>query len=205
MLPRYTPRQFSFSFGVNGSRDKSSTAKDSIILPDGTIIDYIIDGQNRRVAKKVNGVITKKWIYQDQLNPVAELDSANNIVARFVYGTRANVPEYLIKDGNTYRIISDHLGSVRLVVNIADGTIAQRIDYNEYGVELVNTNIGFQPFSYAGGLSDEQTGLVRFGARDYDALTGRWTSKDPILFAGGQSNLYEYVLNDPVKKIMKNI
>ena len=153
----------------------------------------------------MNGVITKKWIYQDQLNPVAELDSANNIVARFVYGTRANVPEYLIKDGNTYRIISDHLGSVRLVVNIADGTIAQRIDYNEYGVELVNTNIGFQPFSYAGGLSDEQTGLVRFGARDYDALTGRWTSKDPILFAGGQSNLYEYVLNDPVKKIMKNI
>ena len=105
----------------------------------------------------MNGVITKKWIYQDQLNPVAELDSANNIVARFVYGTRANVPEYLIKDGNTYRIISDHLGSVRLVVNIADGTIAQRIDYNEYGVELVNTNIGFQPFSYAGGLSDEQT------------------------------------------------
>jgi len=42
----------------------------------------------------------------------------------------------MIKSGNTYRIISDHLGSVRLVVNIADGTIAQRIDYNEYGIEL---------------------------------------------------------------------
>ena len=39
---------------------------------------------------------------------------------------------------------------------------------------------------------------VRFGARDYDAETGRWTARDPILFAGGQSNLYAYVNNDPV-------
>ena len=36
------------------------------------------------------------------------------------------------------------------------------------------------------------------GARDYDAETGRWTAKDPIFFAGGDSNLYGYVLNDPV-------
>jgi hypothetical protein len=27
---------------------------------------------------------------------------------------------------------------------------------------------------------DTDTGLVRFGARDYDALTGRRTGKDPI-------------------------
>ena len=42
------------------------------------------------------------------------------------------------------------------------------------------------------------TGLVRFGARDYDPETGRWTAKDPIRFEGGQANLYVYVLNDPV-------
>lgn len=39
---------------------------------------------------------------------------------------------------------------------------------------------------------------MRFGARDYDAETGRWTAKDPILFGGGDTNLYGYVLNDPV-------
>jgi hypothetical protein len=39
---------------------------------------------------------------------------------------------------------------------------------------------------------------VRFGARDYDPQVGRWTAKDPILFAGGDTNLYGYVLNDPV-------
>jgi RHS repeat-associated protein len=55
-----------------------------------------------------------------------------------------------------------------------------------------------QPFAFAGGLYDADTGLVRFGARDYDAVTGRWTAKDPILFRGGQMNLYVYVGNDPV-------
>jgi uncharacterized protein RhaS with RHS repeats len=42
---------------------------------------------------------------------------------------------------------------------------------------------------------------VRFGARDYDPEIGRWLSKDPILFAGGDTNLYGYVLNDPVNSI----
>jgi RHS repeat-associated protein len=49
-----------------------------------------------------------------------------------------------------------------------------------------------------GGLHDAATGLVRFGARDYDARTGRWTAEDPIGFDGGDANLYAYVANDPI-------
>ena len=64
-----------------------------------------------------------------------------------------------------------------------------------------DTNPGFQPFAYAGGLYDTDTGLVRFGARDYDPQTGRWTAKDPIDFAGGDTNLYGYVHGDPINLI----
>lgn len=39
---------------------------------------------------------------------------------------------------------------------------------------------------------------MRYGARDYDPYTGRWTAKDPLLFSGGDSNFYAYVGNDPV-------
>lgn len=42
---------------------------------------------------------------------------------------------------------------------------------------------------------------MRFGARDYDAKTGRWTAKDPILFSGGDTNLFGYVVNDPINLI----
>jgi RHS repeat-associated protein len=47
---------------------------------------------------------------------------------------------------------------------------------------------------------DADTKLVRFGARDYDAETGRWTAKDPILFRGMDSDLYSYVRNDPINR-----
>lgn len=63
-----------------------------------------------------------------------------------------------------------------------------------------NTNPGFQPFGFAGGIYDQQTKLTRFGARDYDAETGRWTAKDPIRFDGGDTNLMAYVGNNPVNR-----
>jgi len=50
-------------------------------------------------------------------------------------------------------------------------------------------------------LHDRDTGLVRFGYRDYDPDLGRWTAKDPILFAGGDTDLYGYCLNDPINLI----
>ncbi len=138
------------------------------------------------------------FLYQDQLRIAAELDGANNLVSRFVYGTKINVPEYLIRNGTTYRIITDHLGSVRLVVDTANGSIIQRMDYDSYGNVTNDTNPGFQPFGFAGGLYDQHTKLTRFGARDYDAETGRWTAKDPIGFDGGDANVYAYVGNDPI-------
>jgi RHS repeat-associated protein len=104
----------------------------------------------------------------------------------------------MIKGGTTYRIISDHLGSVHLVVNAATGAIAQQMNYDEFGRVIQDTNPGFQPFGFAGGIYDSATRLVRFGARDYDAGAGRWTTKDPIGFEGGSTNLYEYVYSDPI-------
>jgi RHS repeat-associated protein len=101
----------------------------------------------------------------------------------------------------TYRIISDHLGSPRIVVDTSTGAIAQRMDYDEFGNVILDTNPGFQPFGFAGGLYDGQTGLLRFGVRDYNPQTGRWTAKDPIGFAGGDTNFYGYVLNDPLNWI----
>jgi RHS repeat-associated protein len=97
-----------------------------------------------------------------------------------------------------YRIISDLLGSVRVVYSLKYGETRQRIDYDVWGNIINDTNPGFQPFGFAGGLYDNATKLTRFGARDYDAETGRWTAKNPIGFGGGDTNLYRYVMNDPV-------
>lgn len=169
-----------------------------VTQPDGTLIEYVVDGMNRRIGKKMNGVLVQGFLYQGKLSPIVELDGAGNVVSRFVYGTRANVPEYVVRNGTTYRIITDHLGSVRLVIETATGAIAQLINYDVWGNVLQDSNPGFQPFGYAGGLFDNATKLMRFGARDYDPGVGRWTAKDPIGFGGGSLGLYTYVHNDPV-------
>jgi RHS repeat-associated protein len=137
------------------------------------------------------------FLYQDSLRPIAELDGAGNVASRFIYAG-GHVPAYLTKGGATYRIVSDQLGSPRLVVDVATGAVAQRLVYDTFGNVTMDTNPGFQPFGFAGGLYDRDTGLVHFGAREYDPQTGRWTTKDPIGFAGGAANLYVYVGNDPV-------
>ncbi|MDR1008487.1 MAG: RHS repeat-associated core domain-containing protein [Campylobacteraceae bacterium] len=61
--------------------------------------------------------------------------------------------------------------------------------------QIQNINI---PFTFAGGLYDKDTKLIKFGYREYDSQTGRWTSKDPVDFNGGSLNLYGYVLGDPM-------
>ncbi len=165
-------------------------------LPDGTFVEYLIDGQNRRIAKKVNGILVQGFLYQNSLNPFAELDGGGNILSIFVYGSKSNVPDYMIRGGVRYRIFSDHLGSPRLIVS-SGGQIVERLDYDEFGNIIQDTNPGFQPFGFAGGLYDQHTKLTHFGAREYSAEIGRWILKDQILFWGRDSNIYLYVMNDP--------
>jgi RHS repeat-associated protein len=211
-LTQYGPTTYTYT--ANGELQSKTTGDQTttytydalgnltaVTLPNGTQIEYVIDGRNRRVGKKINGALVQAWLYAGQLTPVAELDGQGHITARFVYGTRANVPEYLIKGGYTYRILTDYLGSPRLVIDITTGHIVQRLAYDAFGRVLFDDNPGFQPFGFAGGLYDPDTQLTRFGARDYDAETGRWTSKDPIRFAGGDLNLYGYVGNNPISYI----
>jgi RHS repeat-associated protein len=171
------------------------------VLPDGTEIDYVLDGRNRRIGKRRNGTLVQGFLYQDQWRPIAELDGSNAVVSRFIYATHPHVPAYLIRGGVNFRLITDAIGSVRLVVNAGTGEVVQRMTYDAFGQVLEDTNPGFQPFGFAGGLYDQDTHWVHFGFREYDSGTGRWTTRDPLLFGGRQMNFFAYAGNDPVNRI----
>jgi RHS repeat-associated protein len=172
----------------------------TVQFSNGTKVDYLVDGSDRRVQRRLNNTFSAAFIYQDQLKPIAQLNSNGSIKSLFIYGSKHNVPDLMVQSGVTYRIISDHLGSPLYVVRASNGLVVQSMSYDTWGNVLSDSNPGFQPFGFAGGLYDATTGLVRFGARDYDPSIGRWLNKDPIRFEGGW-NLYAYVGNDPVNYI----
>ncbi|MBT7698039.1 MAG: sugar-binding protein [Desulfobacterales bacterium] len=171
-----------------------------VTLPDNTVIGYVHDPLGRRIAKKVNGTITEKYLWYGATTLLAIYDGSDNLMMRFEY-TDSRTPISMVKGGILYYCIYDQVGTLKAVIDSA-GIVIKTIEYDTFGYILNDSDETFEiPFGFAGGLYDQDTRLVRFGARDYDPEIGRWTAKDPIGFAGGDSDLYGYVLNDPVNLI----
>jgi RHS repeat-associated protein len=172
----------------------------SVTLSDGTSIAYVHDPLGRRIAKKVNGAITEKYLWQGLTRLLAVYDGSDNLVMRFLYGD-SRMPVAMEKGVAVYYLAYDQVGSLRAVAD-GSGNVVKRIEYDSFGNILSDTNPTFEvPFGFAGGLHDRDTGLIRLGFRDYDPDTGRWTAKDPILFGSGNLDLYGYCLNDPINLI----
>jgi RHS repeat-associated protein len=139
----------------------------------------------------------EKYLWQGMTRLLAIYNGANTLVMRFEYADE-RMPVAMTAGGLRYNLIYDHVGSLRSVADNS-GNVVKSIQYDSFGNILEETNPAFYvPIGFAGGLHDRDTGLVRFGYRDYDPDVGRWTAKDPIGFAGGDTDLYGYVLNDPV-------
>ncbi|MBI2435164.1 MAG: hypothetical protein HYV26_20085, partial [Candidatus Hydrogenedentes bacterium] len=171
----------------------------SVTLPDSTEIEYLHDALGRRVAKKVDGDISEKYLWAGiNQGLLAVYDGADNLILRFEYAG-GRLPMAMTYDSATYYLAYDQVGSLRAVFDTS-GNNVHEISYDSFGNILSDGgSLGITPpFGFAGGLHDRDTGLVRFGFRDYDPNNGRWTAKDPIGFAGGDVNLYAYVVADPI-------
>jgi len=168
----------------------------SVTTPTKTIT-YKHNALNQRVAKLVNGQVVEKYLWKDLTTLLAIYDKDDNLKQRFEYAD-SRMPVAMTSNGQKYYLHYDQVGSLRAITD-TNHNIVKEIVYDTFGNVLSDSNPSFTvPFGFAGGLYDQDTKLTRFGYRDYDAYTGKWTAKDPIGFSGGDSNLYGYVLGDPV-------
>ncbi|PXF55877.1 MAG: hypothetical protein C4B58_14500 [Deltaproteobacteria bacterium] len=172
----------------------------SVTLPDGREIEYIHDPLGRRIARKIDEITVEKYLWQGLTRLLAVYDGSDNLLMRFEYADE-RMPVAMTAGGSTYYLTYDQVRSLRIVAD-SSGNVVKRIDYDSFGNIIEDTNPSFEiPFGFAGGLHDRDTGLVRFGYRDYDPDIGRWTAKDPIGFAGGDTDLYGYCLNNPINAV----
>ncbi|MFX0200149.1 MAG: hypothetical protein ACFFCW_28850, partial [Candidatus Hodarchaeota archaeon] len=132
----------------------------TVTLPDGRIIEYVHDPLGRRIAKKVDGVIVEKYLWQGLTRLLAVYDGSNNLLMRFEYAD-GRMPVAMTKGGSTYYLTYDQVGSLRVVAD-ASSNVVRRIDYDSFGNIIVDTDPTFKiPFGFTGGLHDRDTELVR--------------------------------------------
>lgn len=71
---------------------------------------YIHDPFGRRIAKKVDGVIVGKYLWQGLTRLLAVYDGSDNLLMRFDYAD-GRMPMAMTKDGATYYLTYDQVGS----------------------------------------------------------------------------------------------
>ncbi|MEJ8568045.1 putative Ig domain-containing protein [Elongatibacter sediminis] len=165
----------------------------------GVTVNYTHDFFGRRVARTDAGGTTM-YVYGDQHHPfrVTASIAPDTTVSEYLYDD-SGVLFAFRRGGAWYYVGTDAVGSPRVVVDAASGATVKVLEYSAFGELLSDTNPAFVlPVGYAGGLSDPVSDLLRFGLRDYEPAAGRFTGRDPLLLAGGTTNFYQYVDNDPI-------
>ncbi|MGE4506972.1 MAG: RHS repeat domain-containing protein, partial [Desulfovibrionaceae bacterium] len=170
------------------------------------VVEYAHDGQGGRAAKYVNGQLAEMYEWADALR-LARVRTGRADM-EFGYRENARIPFAMSLNGRTLYLFYDQVGSPRVVAD-ERGNVVQETRYDSFGRVVESsgalTDAGITlPIGFAGGLYDPdlgQCGYVRFGLRDYDPFTGRFTAKDPLGYAAGDDDLYGYCLDDPVNAV----
>ena len=170
-------------------------------------IIFAYDPFGRRIKKTVSpsgggvGEEITTYVYDNQ-NIILEYDNSNNIRTRYTHGPNIDEPLAIEIKGTTtftpYYYHADGLGSITALTD-TNGSIVQRYEYDSFGNQTITTNGNItQPYTYTAREYDTETNMYFYRARYYDSKAGRFVTKDPIGFDGGDVNLYAYVKNNPI-------
>jgi RHS repeat-associated protein len=145
-----------------------------------TTWQYVYDGSDiaQEIYTKPDGTIENTW---------------------YTHGPGTDEHLAMERGGQHYYFHTDGLGSVTAITN-ESAVPVQTYNYDSYGVPKQSTSFR-NSYQYTGREYDPEIGLYYNHARYYDQMEGRFISKDPISFSGGDVNLYGYVKNNPVNWI----
>ncbi|MGB3438715.1 MAG: RHS repeat-associated core domain-containing protein [Actinophytocola sp.] len=161
---------------------------------DGTKSEYLYDAGGNRLLKKEPHATT---LYLPGQELVLTKSTATLAGKRYYSHGGSVVAMRTTVAGLTY-VLTDHHGTDEVSITASNLYVSRR--YMDPFGERRGTAPSFWPDDkgFVGGVNDA-TGLVSIGAREYDPVTGRFVSADPILDFGDPQQVhgYAYANNAP--------
>jgi len=178
-----------------------------------TTLTFTYDPFNRRIEKKCvttnrrrTTTTTTQYVYDGedivlQKETIAYVSGrAFTTKTRFIHGPGIDEPLAMIEGRDTYYYHADGSGSI-VAMTDEHAKIVQHYNYDSFGMPTISDSDFSQPYTYTGREWDKEIGLYYYRARYYNPSAGRFISKDPIGFNGGDVTLYGYVGNNPVNYV----
>jgi len=102
----------------------------------------------------------------------------------------------------TAALVYDGNGNIASLADLSNGAVVGDYEYGPFGEPLRATGAlaKVNPFRFSTKYEDNETGLLYYGYRYYQAGTGKWISRDPIEEEGGE-NLFGAVSNELISQI----
>jgi RHS repeat-associated protein len=177
----------------------------SKISVNGTNTQYLYDAQGNRIGE-VSGTDSKNYLVAPNLFNGLEstdlvIDGNGNVISDYVYGG-SEIIARLDVNGDPIYYLTDDIGSVIGLVD-AQGNRVSRITYDGFGEVKSGdsgTNLGGD-FRFQGQWLETESGLYYLRARDYDAETGLFLSRDAVDVQqqGVEAfNPYQFAFNNPL-------
>ena len=145
------------------------------VVPGTGTVTFKYDPFGRRIQKS-GPLGTTNYLYSGP-NLEEEIDSAGNVVARYVQGLTVDEPLSEFRSGGASYYEADVLGSITSLSN-SSAALANTYIYDSYGNETASTGTLINPFQYTGRDYDSESGLRYYRTRYYDSSNGRFTSED---------------------------
>ena len=165
---------------------------DMVTFSDGSTISYLYsaDGVKLRTIHKIGSTTTTTYY-------------CNNVVyENGVQKLLLTEEGYLSLNDNKYHYyLKDHQGNNRVVIN-QNGNVEETNHYYPFGGVFASSQ-NVQPYKYNGKELDTKKGLnlYDYGARQYDAAIGRFTTMDPMTEKYYEWSPYTYCKNNPINRI----
>jgi RHS repeat-associated protein len=180
-----------------------------VVLPRNRVLRCETMPPGLPVEKYIDARPVESLTWRSPLQLATYQDRDRGVRMEFHYPDKNRLPRAVTVqtaqgEGN-YLLGYDQVGSLKAVAAMdgpQEGRVVKVLDYDSFGNVLADSNPNlFLPLAFAGGLRDRFTGLVRFCHRDYDPAVGRFTAPDPLGDTGGDHDLYDYCVDEPVGRV----